>query len=124
MFFRWYNQPAEISLNADPDGNQGGSNDVDGSTYMHCAVCVCGITTLDGSASASRMDQTGSARSHPTSTAARCGKERKAQRPEKVVYLTRIRPSWISSPWGKSDADPCFGGGPARPVDLNTFRPR
>eukprot|EP00955_Chlamydomonas_euryale_P042822 352422-Chlamydomonas_euryale.AAC.6 len=29
------------------------------------------------------MDQTGSARSYPTSTTARCGKERKAQRPEK-----------------------------------------
>eukprot|EP00955_Chlamydomonas_euryale_P041574 352032-Chlamydomonas_euryale.AAC.3 len=29
------------------------------------------------------MDQTGSARSYPTSTTAWCGKERKAQRPEK-----------------------------------------
>eukprot|EP00955_Chlamydomonas_euryale_P098447 365145-Chlamydomonas_euryale.AAC.26 len=28
------------------------------------------------------MDQTGSARSYPTSTIARCGKERKAQGPE------------------------------------------
>eukprot|EP00955_Chlamydomonas_euryale_P077257 362899-Chlamydomonas_euryale.AAC.2 len=47
-------------------------------------VCVYGITTLGGSASTSRMDQTGSAGSYPTSTTARCGKERKAQGPEKI----------------------------------------
>eukprot|EP00955_Chlamydomonas_euryale_P032996 346449-Chlamydomonas_euryale.AAC.1 len=46
-------------------------------------VCVCKVTTLDSSAPACRMDQTGSTRSYPTSTTVRCRKERKAQRPEK-----------------------------------------
>eukprot|EP00955_Chlamydomonas_euryale_P012495 134510-Chlamydomonas_euryale.AAC.1 len=36
------------------------------------------------------MDQTGSARSYPTSTTARCGEERKAQGPETG--------SWV---WGR-----------------------
>eukprot|EP00955_Chlamydomonas_euryale_P060022 357581-Chlamydomonas_euryale.AAC.1 len=40
------------------------------------------LTTLDSSAFASRMDQTGSTRSYPTTTTARCGKDRKAQGPE------------------------------------------
>eukprot|EP00955_Chlamydomonas_euryale_P034730 349881-Chlamydomonas_euryale.AAC.1 len=41
------------------------------------------VTTLESSASASRMDQTGSNRSYLTSTTARCRKDRKAQGPEK-----------------------------------------
>eukprot|EP00955_Chlamydomonas_euryale_P019070 203171-Chlamydomonas_euryale.AAC.1 len=32
--------------------------------------CVCKVTTLDSSAPVSRMDQTGSTRSYPTSTTA------------------------------------------------------
>eukprot|EP00955_Chlamydomonas_euryale_P071322 361035-Chlamydomonas_euryale.AAC.4 len=44
---------------------------------------VCEVTTLDSSASASQMDQTGSTRLYLTSTTARCRKDRKAQGPEK-----------------------------------------
>eukprot|EP00955_Chlamydomonas_euryale_P005754 60935-Chlamydomonas_euryale.AAC.1 len=35
----------------------------------HDTVCVCKVTTLDSSAPASRMDQTGSTRSYPTRVA-------------------------------------------------------
>eukprot|EP00955_Chlamydomonas_euryale_P099849 365247-Chlamydomonas_euryale.AAC.16 len=53
------------------------------------ATSVCDVTTLDSSASASRMDQTGAASSYPTSTTARCIRERKAQGPEKEQTKTR-----------------------------------
>eukprot|EP00955_Chlamydomonas_euryale_P088642 364398-Chlamydomonas_euryale.AAC.18 len=49
------------------------------------------------------MDQTGSARSYPTSTTARCGKERKARgpekecRPERLNARTRCREKWAAA---------------------------
>eukprot|EP00955_Chlamydomonas_euryale_P091537 364631-Chlamydomonas_euryale.AAC.20 len=52
---------------------------------LNVATCVCGSYNSGSSASASRMDQTGSARSYPTSTTARCRRERKAQGPERAT---------------------------------------
>eukprot|EP00955_Chlamydomonas_euryale_P039259 351341-Chlamydomonas_euryale.AAC.2 len=66
-----------------PDALDGGVGLEYGTAARRCGE----VTTLDSSAPASRMDQTGSTRSYPTSTTARCRKERKAQRPEKDAQL-------------------------------------
>eukprot|EP00955_Chlamydomonas_euryale_P101806 365375-Chlamydomonas_euryale.AAC.5 len=63
------------------------------SKHHHLAewLCVCDATTQDSSASASRMDQTGSARSYPTSTTARCRKRREGTRAGKGTNKNRER---------------------------------
>eukprot|EP00955_Chlamydomonas_euryale_P090290 364528-Chlamydomonas_euryale.AAC.3 len=67
--------------------HKGGDPLVQSMSVSHSSRARCQkettVTTLDSSASASRMDQTGATRSYPTSTIARCRKERRAQRPEK-----------------------------------------
>eukprot|EP00955_Chlamydomonas_euryale_P112583 366142-Chlamydomonas_euryale.AAC.2 len=71
----------------------------DSAAILNWCVCVCEVTTLDSSASASRMGQTGSTRSYLASTAARCRKDRKAQGPEKDrTKYWLLSKSWLSSP--------------------------